>query len=101
MLAFRGSPNIGMEVCHNDGDSSNCRLANLRYDTHRGNVADQLKHGTHRKGERNGRARLCAKDIKTIRVRRASGETLKSIAQDYGVTLQTISLIAKQRIWTA
>ena len=34
------------DVCHNDGDRTNSRLENLRWDTHRNNQLDMLKHGT-------------------------------------------------------
>lgn len=36
----------GLEACHNNGDGTDNRLENLRWDTHRANMADQLKHGT-------------------------------------------------------
>lgn len=38
--AFLGPPARGMEVCHNDGDPSNNRAANLRWDTRSANVLD-------------------------------------------------------------
>lgn len=46
MRAFRGPCPDGMEVCHNNGDSADNRLENLRYDGHTENVKDMLKHGT-------------------------------------------------------
>ena len=46
MRAFVGPAPEGMEVCHRDGDSSNPRLDNLRYDTHRANLLDAVSHGT-------------------------------------------------------
>ena len=36
-----------MEVCHNDGDSTNNHLDNLRYGTSRDNELDKVRHGTH------------------------------------------------------
>lgn len=47
LLAFVGPRPEGMEGCHNNGDPSDNRLTNLRWDTHRGNEADKLRHGTH------------------------------------------------------
>lgn len=44
--AFLGPRPEGMEVCHNDGNRMNCRLANLRYGTRSENVLDSVKHGT-------------------------------------------------------
>jgi NUMOD4 motif len=45
--AFIGSRPVGLDVCHNDGDSGNDCAGNLRYDTRGGNIADQVLHGTH------------------------------------------------------
>lgn len=42
--AFLGPCPKGKEVCHNDGDHSNSRLNNLRYDTKRSNVLDCMRH---------------------------------------------------------
>lgn len=46
MLAFVGPPPEGMEVCHNNGDHTDNRLENLRYDTHAANMMDRRVHGT-------------------------------------------------------
>ena len=45
-LAWIGPQPEGMEVCHNDGDSSNSHVDNLRWDTHRENMLDGVRHGT-------------------------------------------------------
>jgi hypothetical protein len=45
--AFVGPRPEGQECCHNDGDPSNNRASNLRYDTHYGNVQDAVAHGAH------------------------------------------------------
>lgn len=45
-LAFLGPAPTGMEVCHNDGDPSNNRPSNLRWDTRRNNMLDMHEHGT-------------------------------------------------------
>ena len=45
-FAFVGQPpKADMEVCHNDGDETNNRFENLRWDTHRENMRDMVKHG--------------------------------------------------------
>jgi len=40
LLTFIGPKPDGMEVCHEDSDSHNNRLDNLRYDSHQGNMQD-------------------------------------------------------------
>lgn len=50
--AFLGPRPEGLEVCHNNGDQYDNRVENLRYDTHRENIRDQVRHGTHAKSSR-------------------------------------------------
>lgn len=45
MLAFCGPRPAGMDICHNDGDATNNRLSNLRYDTRAANMEDMKRHG--------------------------------------------------------
>jgi hypothetical protein len=44
---FVGPRPAGHVACHNDGDPSNNRLTNLRWDTQSNNLLDAVKHGTH------------------------------------------------------
>lgn len=46
--AFIGPAPEGAEGCHNDGDPSNNRVENLRWDTRSHNAQDSVRHGTHR-----------------------------------------------------
>jgi hypothetical protein len=45
--AFVGSRREGMEACHGDGNKTNNRLSNLRWDTSSENKFDVVRHGTH------------------------------------------------------
>ena len=45
--AFIGPAPNGYEGCHEDGDPSNNRLDNLRWDTITNNRLDKRRHGTH------------------------------------------------------
>jgi NUMOD4 motif/HNH endonuclease len=47
MIAFVGPRPQGMDICHENGDGKDNRLVNLRYDTHKANMADTVRHGTH------------------------------------------------------
>lgn len=44
--AFVGPCPEGMEACHNNGDRSDNRLENLRWDTHENNTSERAIHGT-------------------------------------------------------
>lgn len=46
LTAFTGPRPEGMECCHNDGDETNDRLENLRWDTRSANRWDAVRHGT-------------------------------------------------------
>lgn len=45
--AFVGPRPDGLVTCHNDGDSANNRLDNLRWDTQSSNLHDTVAHGKH------------------------------------------------------
>lgn len=45
--AFVGPRPEGLECCHADGDFTNNRLENLRWDTSTENNLDQVRHGNH------------------------------------------------------
>lgn len=47
LTAFVGPRPPGYVGCHNDGDPTNNRLSNLRWDTQSANVRDAVRHGTH------------------------------------------------------
>lgn len=99
MAAFVGPCPDGMNVCHNNGNRLDNRLANLRYDTPRANTLDQARHGTMRVGERHHRAKLTAQEVRSIRREYADGVTQESLAQEYGVCQAHISSIVLRRSW--
>jgi hypothetical protein len=96
---FIGPCPEGMECCHQDGTVSNDRLDNLRWDTHKNNIADKRRHGTHQSCEKNANHKLTADQVRTIRTRRAAGEKLGPLAREFGVLPCTISAIAHRRLW--
>lgn len=49
---FEGPRPEGFECCHYDGDASNDRLENLRWDTTSANKHDSVRHGTHDRAKR-------------------------------------------------
>lgn len=103
LSAFSGPRPPGLCACHNDGDPTNNRAENLRWDTHKGNMADRTKHGTgHRPaGATNGRARLTETQVVEIRARAAGGEPQVSLARAYNVGRSTINHVVSGDTWTS
>jgi len=52
--AFVGPCPAGMVACHCNGNSHDNRLQNLRWDSHKANIADKNIHGTMARGSRHG-----------------------------------------------
>lgn len=94
--AFVGKCPHGMECCHNDGNSFNNHIDNLRWDTHTSNIHDRIKHGTSNRGERCGTAKLTLEQVRAIR---KDFRLQKDIAKDYGVNQNTISRIKNGVRW--
>jgi hypothetical protein len=98
--AFNGLPEEGMQTCHNDGNPSNNRIENLRYDTIPNNHSDKRKHGTLRRGEACSFSTITDDIVIDMRHRRASGEPLPSLVKDYGMSKSNISKICRGELWT-
>jgi hypothetical protein len=47
LCVFVGDPPPGLVACHNDGDPTNNRVDNLRWDTQLSNNLDTVRHGRH------------------------------------------------------
>lgn len=79
-----------------------CNPAHLYQGTAKQNTADALRKGRHTRmyGERNGKAKLTEKEVKSIRKRYLKGGiTQKSLAQYHGVGQTTIYYICKGERW--
>ena len=94
--AFVGKCPDGMECCHNDGNSFNNHLNNLRWDTPKNNHADKVKHGTTNRGERCGTAKLTLEQVNSIR---KDNRLQRVIAEEYGVRQSLISRIKNGVRW--
>lgn len=97
--AFVGPRPAGHEACHNNGVRSDCRLANLRYDTVCGNHADKWKHGTAVIGEKCHTARLTEADVKAMRIEWKSGADCASLGRKYGVSTQAAWRACNRTSW--
>lgn len=99
LLAFVGPCPEGMECCHNDGDPTNNRLDNLRWDSPKNNKRDSILHGTHAVGERSGKSKLTDERVKQARIDAANGMPLSQIAKRCGVNWHTIQRVVRGNAW--
>ncbi len=92
-------PFPGAHAAHNDGDKTNCALANLRWASPVENQADVDRHGRRCRGEDVYGAVLTEGAVRDIRRRIGDGERNPSIARDFKVSISTVHLIRHKRIW--
>ena len=93
---FVGPCPEGMEGCHNDGDSTNNWLSNLRWDTHFNNNQDRVKHGTYATGERHPMAKLQPDAVRSIKVSSLSD---KALAAAFGIGKSQVRRIKTGESW--
>jgi len=107
LAALTGPCPPGHECDHVNGVRDDNRVENLRWVTpSENNLAKYARHGgapwlrghTHNSGERNGAAKLTAKDVQEIRVLLRT-KTQQWIADLYGVAQTTISRLARGINW--
>ena len=77
-----------LDTCHSCGNPLCCNPKHLRFDTRQSNVADTLRHGRHKT-----RRKLSDADVLLIRERLEYGATQQKLADEFGVSNSTISMI--------
>lgn len=100
ILAHGEPPSPMHEVAHSCGKGHEACVnpKHLRWATHTENMADQLKHGTRSRGERQGSAKLKTKDVLAIRAMHGTMSQAK-IASQFGVQQSTIFKIVHRQRW--
>lgn len=96
--AFIGPRPEGLETAHNDGDSRNNQVENLRYTTAADNSADRIRHGTQVRGSAVGNSKLSEQSVRGILALRGK-ETHQKIADQFGVSRSSVSMIFSGRNW--
>ena len=99
LSAFVGSRPDGMECCHNDGNPKNNNLENLRWDTHKENMADCMQHGRKTNpplhyGDAHPNSKLNDKMVSDIRLIPYYHGLFANISREYGISSAHAS-----RIW--
>jgi hypothetical protein len=96
---FKGPRPEGYHGCHNDGDKTNNKLLNLRWDTPKNNAKDKIKHGTQNKGEKQHSSVFTEREVLNIRQRIRNGEHCYSLSKEMGVNNTTIYAIRDRKTW--
>lgn len=98
LMAFTGEKPEGMHGCHNDGDKTNNRADNLRWDTPAENHKDMVRHRVNA-GEKHPRAKLTEEQVTAIRAMLKEGMTNKAIANVMSISPTTVGHIKTGRRW--
>lgn len=83
LLAFVGPRPDGHEACHGNGEPSDNRPENLRWDTHLANNNDRKKHGRYASGEKHHAAKL---DLETVEKIRACGLSVSKASTAFNIS---------------
>jgi hypothetical protein len=94
---------VGILVCHKCDNPSCVNPEHLFLGTMKDNMQDKIKkgRGNFACGERNGSAKLCEKDVISIRDRyNQKNITQEKLAREYNVSDALISLIINYKNWS-
>jgi hypothetical protein len=97
-----GPPPTSMhDAAHSCGKAHEgcCNPRHLSWKTQTENEQDKLIHGTRSRGERCGRSKLTADDVREVRAMKAAGAALREIAVRHNVHSSTIGLIVRRKSW--
>lgn len=86
----------GLERAHDNGDSTDNRVVNIRYKTPTENNRDRIRHGTIPKGEIASNAALKAEQVKQIFT---SSEPDSILSLKYGVSRYAIWAVKTGKNW--
>lgn len=98
--AFHGPAPVGTEGCHKDGDRTNSRSNNLRWDTRQGNVNDTVRMGRNARGNSHGCSILTEEVVRlTKRKLRTGNYRVVDLAKELGVSTATVYAIRSGARW--
>jgi hypothetical protein len=97
---FHGQPpSPGVFACHRDGNKENNSKSNIYWGTPRQNQQDRVEHGTTYRGEDHHSSKLSVSQVRDIYRRICKEESLTALANEYDVSLCSISDIKSKRSW--
>ena len=101
MSAFVG-PSI-LTVNHRNGNPRDNSLENLAYLSLAENLKDSWTRPSRdglNQGSKHGMHKIEESDVVSIRKRRENGESQKSIAAHFGISVPSVSMIVNRKTWT-
>lgn len=100
-LAYLGPRPRGLEHNHKDGNKLNPHADNLEYVTKSQNELHSYSHlgKQPRRGSAHGRSIIDETTAQAIWQARAGGERLEPIARRFNVSVSTVSMIGRGKIW--
>lgn len=96
LQSFTGCDNSRLMALHNNGDSTDCRLDNVRWGTPKENSADKSIHGTQPKGIEVTNSKLTEEDVLIIRL---SSSSCADMSRLFEVSPSVIFSIRKNKTW--
>jgi hypothetical protein len=97
-LTYIGNPE-NLDVCHFDGDKLNNNLENLRIDTRKGNMADQIRMNKTPRGEKCGSNKYSTEFIKSIKNKLTNGVSVTFLHNETGIPRPTLYGIKSGATW--
>jgi hypothetical protein len=98
---FHGpAPSEEHHACHDDGVRLNNRADNLRWDTPKGNAADQIIHGTRLKGALTKQATLTNEQVLQMRLLFCGKRgQIRELSAEFGVSANTVQGVVYGRTY--
>lgn len=96
--AHVGECPAGMQALHDDGDTGNASLLNLRWGTPVENSDDKKRHGTFPRGTAKGNALLSEGQVPRVR-KDLLNMSERVVAEKHGVSRSTIRALKAGRTW--
>jgi hypothetical protein len=101
-LLIRGSlPSAGVFLCHSCDVPACCNPDHLFLGTAKDNAEDCVRKGRSRVGERNPQARMTAGVVIDIYRAYQSGQRIKDVAEQFGVTRFAVMRVVHRKNWRA